>query len=137
MKKVVLIVLLTVLFVILYKRRTSTYAPPREATTVLPFVEPSNNYPVADSQSNVFMDAGGWVNQREHPMTPFIQGDARRGEDLGDFVGLESSSGDAPMYVIAADEQYDYGSPSLTETDEYIPNVTSREIPLLGETLTA
>jgi len=82
------------------------------------------------------MDADGWVNQHEHPLTPFIQGDARREGDFGSFVGLESSSGDAPMYVIAAEEQYEYSGPSLKGTGEYIPNITSREIPLLGSTLT-
>lgn len=106
MKKTILIVLLAILLVVLFVRykKTSTYAPPREPTTVPPFVEPSMNYPKADNQSDVFMDAGGWVNQREHPLTLFIQGDARRVGDFGAFVGLESSSGSAPMYVLASEE---------------------------------
>lgn len=110
MKKTILIVLLVVCVALLFFRtRTSTYAPPRDATTVLPFVEPSSNYPEPDSQSNVFMDAGGWLNQREHPLTPFIQGDARREGIMGDFFGLESSSGNAPMYVITMDQNVEEG----------------------------
>ncbi len=134
--KTALIVILLLILVIIFRSKISTYAPPRDVNTVLPFVEPSNNYPVADNQSNVFIDAGGWINQREHPLAPFLQSNLYTKGDFGDFVGLESSSGDAPMYVIAADEQYMYNEPSQN-IDEYIPNITSRTIPLLGDTLIA
>lgn len=106
MKRVVLILVLVVLALVLFVR-VSHYAPPRDENTVPPFVEPSPNYPAPDSQSNVFMDADGWVNQHEHPMTPFIQSDARREGDFGSFVGLESSSGGAPMYVIEQERNVD------------------------------
>jgi len=153
--KTALIVILLLILVIIFRSKISTYAPPRDVNTVLPFVEPSNNYPVADNQSNVFIDAGGWINQREHPLAPFLQSNLYTKGDFGDFVGLESSSGDAPMYVIAADEQYMYNEPSQRmigtyieqtgdtllysriPTGEYIPNITSRTIPLLGDTLIA
>jgi hypothetical protein len=133
MKRVILILLLVIFVVVLFVRtRRSGYAPPRDENTVPPFVEPSKDYPAADDQSNVFMDAGGWVNMREHPMAVFLQGEAfSKRKGLGDFVGLESSSGDAPMYVIAADEQYEYSGSSLN-TSEYIPNITSDEIAFIG-----
>jgi hypothetical protein len=69
-------------------------------------------------------------------MAPFLQANILSNvESYGDFVGLESSSGDAPMYVIAADEQYQYSINSITN-NEYIPNITSRDIPPIGEALT-
>ena len=118
--------------VLIMKTRRSGYAPPRDENTVLPFIEPSLKYPAADNQSNVFIDAGGWANMREHPMAPFLQSKITSNvQTYGDFVGLESSSGDAPMYVIATDEQYVYEKVSLTDA-EYIPNITSREIPFIG-----
>ena len=134
MKRAVLILLLVVLVAILVLRtRRSGYAPPRDENTVLPFVEPSKNYPPADDQSNVFIDAGGWANMREHPMAPFLQDKITSNVgSYGEFVGLESSSGDAPMYVIAADEQYEYSGTSLTNSKEYIPTITSQEIPFIG-----
>ena len=131
MKRALLILLLVVLvLVLILKTRRSGYAPPRDENTVLPFVEPSKDYPAADNQSNVFMDAGGWANMREHPMAPFLQ--ARITSDVGsygEFVGLESSSGDAPMFVIAADEQYVYERSAPFKDVEYIPNITSPAIP--------
>jgi hypothetical protein len=133
MKKALLVIVLIVLFAALVFRRTSGYAPPRDENTIPPFIEPSKNYPPADNQSNVFIDAGGWRNMREHPLTPFIQGDAYSNvQSFGDFVGLESSSGGAPMYVIAADEQYEYSGSSLKEKNEYIPSITSPAIPFIG-----
>ena len=139
MKRIVWILILVVLALVLFVR-VSRYAPPRDENTVLPFVEPSANYPAPDNQSNVFIDAGGWANMREHPMAPFLQSNIFSNvQTYGDFVGLESSSGDAPMYVIAADEQYEYerNSQATVTTDiEYIPNITSRSIPPLGSTLT-
>jgi len=133
MKRVLLILLLVIIvIIILLKRKTSGYAPPRDENTVLPFVEPSAKYPVADNQSNVFIDAGGWSNIREHPMAPFLQAKILSNVGTyGDFVGLESSSGDAPMYVIAADEQYVYERSSTFKDVEYIPNITSSAIPPL------
>lgn len=112
--KTALIVLLVLIFIVIFSSKISTYAPPREATTVLPFVEPSNNYPVADSQSNVFMDAEGWINQREHPLAPFIQSNLYATGDFGDFVGLESSSGAAPMYVISSEDQQRTSGPGFS-----------------------
>lgn len=131
MKRVWLILLLVIIvIIILLKRKTSGYAPPRDENTVLPFVEPSAKYPAADNQSNVFIDAGGWSNIREHPMAPFLQAKILSNVGTyGDFVGLESSSGDAPMYVIAADEQYVYERSSAFKDVEYIPNITSPAIP--------
>lgn len=100
MKRVVLILVLVVLALVLFVR-VSHYAPPRDENTILPFVEPSPNYPAPDNQSNVFIDAGGWANRLEHPLAPFLQANILSNvQSYGSFVGLESSSGDAPMYVI-------------------------------------
>lgn len=131
MKRAVLILLLVLFVLVLVVRtRRSGYAPPRDENTVLPFIEPSKKYPEADNQSNVFIDAGGWTNMREHPMAPFLQEKIMSDvKSYGDFVGLESSSGDAPMYVIAADEQYAYERAVPFKDVEYIPNITSAAIP--------
>lgn len=134
MKRAVLILLLVIFVVVLFVRtKRSGYAPPRDENTVPPYIEPSKNYPEADDQSNVFMDAGGWTNMREHPMAVFLQGEAfEKGKGLGEFVGLESSSGDAPMYVITADEQYEYTGPSAIKSTQYIPDIKSESIPFIG-----
>lgn len=52
---------------------------------------------------------------------------------MGDFAGVESSAGVAPMTVIPADEQYEY-NPS-TSSAEYIPTVTSRALSPLGQSV--
>ena len=128
MKNALLVIVLLVLFAALVFRRTSGYAPPRDENTIPPFIEPSKNYPPADNQSNVFIDAGGWTNMREHPLAPFLQGNSNV-QSFGDFVGLESSSGGAPMYVIAADE---FSGTSVKVESEYIPSITSQSIPFIG-----
>jgi hypothetical protein len=77
---------------------TSCYAPPRDKDTVLPFVDPVAQ--PLDSQSEVFRDASGWLNMREHPLSDKFQSNAYAGTDMGDFTGIESSAGLAPMTVI-------------------------------------
>ena len=58
-----------------------------------------------DSQMDVFKDASGTLNQREHPLTNFFQVDAYSNGDLGGFSSLESSAGTA-MYLIPQEQQY-------------------------------
>lgn len=110
---------------------TSCYAPPRDQNTVLPFIEPIAQ--PLDSQSNVFADASGWLNMREHPLSGQFQSNAYAGADMGDFTGIESSAGVAPMTVIPTEEQYEY-TPSTNAT-EYIPSVTSQAISPLGQSV--
>jgi hypothetical protein len=97
-------ILLTLLFIYL-KPKKSCYAPPRDENTVMPFIE-HNLVAMRENQTEVFKDAAGWLNMREHPMTGFIQEDAYKTvTGFGDFVGLESSAGIAPMTVITSDEE--------------------------------
>jgi hypothetical protein len=110
---------------------TSCYAPPRDQNTVLPFVDPVAE--PLDSQTEVFKDASGWLNMREHPLSDKFQSNAYAGADMGDFAGIESSAGVAPMTVIPTEEQYEY-NPS-TRIDEYIPSVTSKAISPLGQSV--
>lgn len=148
----ILIVVCFVLLAVMYVRK-SYYAPPRESTTVLPFVEPSANAiaeatgPYSNSnifpiQSDVFKDASGWLNMREHPLTDFFQVNAFSNVGTyGSFVGLESSSGNAPMSIIPFDEQYSYGKIQqscnhsllvVNNTKYYAPNTYSN-IDLTGD----
>lgn len=136
--KVLLYTGLFVLFVlvayILSLPSKSCYAPPRTADTILPYdVSPStftsdaNMFPV---QSDVFMDAGGWLNMREHPLSDNFQSNAYTGKDMGDFTGIESGSGTAIMTVIPINEQYEYKPVDLSGT--YLPGATSNLIPFIG-----
>jgi hypothetical protein len=124
-------IFLLVTVVLFLLSQKSGYAPPRDENTVLPYIEPSGNV-AADSQSNVFMDAAGWLNIREHPLTDYFQEKAFSNvASFGDFVGLESSAGIAPMTVIPYDEQYTYSSNTIATTD-YIPSRPSYAIPFIG-----
>ena len=136
--KVLLYIGLFVLFVtvayMLSKPSKSCYAPPRTADTVLPydvttttFISDSNTFPI---QSDVFEDASGWLNMREHPLSDNFQSNAYAGTDMGDFTGMESGSGTAIMTVIPANEQYEYNPAGLTGT--YLPGITSNTIPFIG-----
>lgn len=123
-------------FVVVYQMtnaKKSCYAPPRDENTILPYVE---NFLAAlpDSQMDVYKDAGGTLNQREHPLTDNFQSNAYAGTNMGSFVSLESSSGNTPMTVIPEGEQYTYSNVSSQQT-EYIPNITSEQIPFLGSSL--
>jgi len=124
--------ILTVL-VIMIKPKKSCYAPPRDENTGMPYVEKVND--AQDSQTEVFKDAAGWLNMREHPMSGFIQEDAFANvasvTGFGDFVGLESSAGIAPMTVIPVSEQYEY-TKSSTTASEYGQSITSDQIPPIG-----
>lgn len=103
-------IVLLVLVMIYSGFSTSCYAPPRDENTVPPYVEDfSSSKDVQDSQTEVFKDASGWLNQREHPMTDFFQANAFSGSDMGTFSSLESSAGRAEMTVIPYEEQYGYG----------------------------
>jgi hypothetical protein len=136
--KVLLYIGLFVFFVtvayILSQPVTSCYAPPRTADTVLPydvspttFTSDSNTFPI---QSDVFEDASGWLNMREHPLSDNFQSNAYAGTDMGDFIGMESGSGTAVMTVIPANEQYEYNPTS--STGSYLPGVTSSAVPFIG-----
>jgi hypothetical protein len=122
---------LTLLFIMLRPKK-SCYAPPRDENTGMPYVEKVND--ARDSQTEVFKDAAGWLNMREHPMTGFIQEDAFANvatvTGFGDFVGLESSAGIAPMTVIPKDEQYEYTM--STSATEYGQGITSPGTPFIG-----
>ena len=124
------VLVLTVLMLMIRPKK-SCYAPPRDENTVLPFVEDVKEQP-QESQTEVFKDAAGWLNMREHPMTGFIQEDAfATVTGFGEFVGLESSAGIAPMTVIPKDEQYEYLKSSTTAT-EYGQSITSQQTPPIG-----
>jgi hypothetical protein len=136
--KVLLYIGLFVFFVtvayILSQPATSCYAPPRTADTVLPydvspttFTSDSNTFPI---QSDVFEDASGWLNMREHPLSDNFQSNAFAGSDMGDFMGMDSGSGTAVMTVIPANEQYEYNP--TASTGSYLPGVTSSAIPFIG-----
>ena len=110
-----LVILLIVL--LFFKPKSSCYAPPRDVNTILPYVEnftyqymDSENQKIMvdqDSQMDVFKDASGTLNQREHPLTNFFQANAYSKGDLGGFSSLESSAGTG-MYLIPQEEQYTY-----------------------------
>jgi hypothetical protein len=120
--------LVVTILVLLIRPKKSCYAPPRDENTVLPFVEDVKEQP--QDQTEVFKDASGWLNMREHPLTGYFQEDAFSNvAAYGDFVGLESSAGNAPMTVIPA---YSNVTAEPTQT-EYLPATTSREIPFIGE----
>ena len=126
------VLVLTLVFIMIRPKK-SCYAPPRDKNTVMPYVEKVND--ARDSQTEVFKDAAGWLNMREHPMTGFIQEDAFANvatvTGFGDFVGLESSAGIAPMTVIPKDEQYEY-TMSTTTGSEYGQGLTSPGTPFIG-----
>lgn len=69
-----------------------------------------------DSQMDVFKDASGTLNQREHPLTNFFQANAYSNGDLGGFSSLESSAGTG-MFLIPQEEQYTsyYSYPENTD----------------------
>ena len=119
--------------IVLLTKKKSCYAPPRDENTVLPYIEPTGNV-AAESQTEVFKDASGWLNMREHPLTDYFQEDAFSNVSnvaaFGSFVGLESSAGIAPMTVIPADEQYQYTGSTITVGEAQ--GVTSRALPFIG-----
>lgn len=119
-----IILFLVVAYNLSRQSSTSCYAPPRDKDTVLPYIDPVAQ--PLDSQSEVFKDASGWLNMREHPLSDQFQSNAYAGVDMGDFAGTESSAGGAPMTVIPTEEQYEYNPLAATKTtDEYIPSATS------------
>ena len=130
-----LVALALTILVLMIKPRKSCYAPPRDENTEMPYVEKLDD--AQDSQTEVFKDAAGWLNMREHPMSGFIQEDAFANvatiTGFGEFVGLESSAGVAPMTVIPKDEQYEYLKSSTTAT-EYGQGVTTPGIQFIGAT---
>ena len=131
-----LVALALTILVLMIKPRKSCYAPPRDENTEMPYVETKLD-DAQDSQTEVFKDAAGWLNMREHPMSGFIQEDAFANvatiTGFGEFVGLESSAGVAPMTVIPKDEQYEYLKSSTTAT-EYGQGVTTPGIQFIGAT---
>lgn len=102
-------IVLLVLVMVYSGFSASCYAPPRDENTIPPYVEDFDSNVVQDSQTEVFKDASGWLNQREHPLTDFFQANAFSGTDMGSFSSLESSAGNAEMTVIPYSEQYNYG----------------------------
>jgi len=128
-----LAVLVLTVLILMIRPKKSCYAPPRDENTEMPYVEKVND--TQESQTEVFKDAAGWLNMREHPMSGFIQEDAFANvmsvTGFGDFVGLESSAGIAPMTVIPTDEQYEYLKSSTTAT-EYGQSITSQQTPPIG-----
>jgi hypothetical protein len=102
-------IVLLVLVMVFSGFSASCYAPPRDENTVPPYVEDFDSNVAQASQTEVFKDASGWLNQREHPLTDFFQANAFSGTDMGTFSSLESSAGTAEMTVIPYDEQYSYG----------------------------
>lgn len=129
----VAVLVLTLLFLMIRPKK-SCYAPPRDENTVMPYVEEKLD-DSQDNQTEVFKDAAGWLNMRENPMSGFIQEDAFANvaavTGFGEFVGLESSAGIAPMTIIPKDEQYEYTTSSTTAT-EYGQGLTSAGISFIG-----
>jgi hypothetical protein len=124
-------VLVLTALTLMIRPKKSCYAPPRDENTVLPFVENVKEDP--QDQTEVFKDAAGWLNMREHPLTGYFQENAFSNvAAYGDFVGLESSAGIAPMTVIPASES---NVAVVTEAAEYLPATTSRSIPFIGTQL--
>ena len=127
-----LAVLVLTVLVLMIKPKKSCYAPPRDENTEMPYVEKLND--TQESQTEVFKDAAGWLNMREHPLTGYFQEDAFAnvsvsGDLYGDFVGLESSAGIAPMTVIPVSES---NVAAVSEAAEYLPATTSRSVPFIG-----
>ena len=118
---------------LLLRPSKSCYAPPRDENTVLPYIEPTGNV-AADSQMDVYKDAAGWPNMRQHPLTDFFQENAFSNvadiAGFGSFMGSESSAGMAPMTVIPSDEQYTYTGSTITIGEAQ--GVTSPAIPFIG-----
>lgn len=102
-------IVLLVLVMVYSGFSASCYAPPRDENTVPPYVEDFDSNVAQASQTEVFKDASGWLNQREHALKDFFQANAFSGTDMGNFSSLESSAGNAEMTVIPYDEQYSYG----------------------------
>lgn len=102
-------IVLLVLVMVYSGFSASCYAPPRDENTIPPYVEDIDSNVAQASQTEVFKDASGWLNQREHPLRDFFQANAFSGTNMGTFSSLESSAGNAVMTVIPYDEQYSYG----------------------------
>lgn len=115
----------------LSRRASSCYAPPRDQNTVLPYIDPEAT--TLDSQVEVFKDAGGLLNAREHPLSKQFQSNADTVGTMGDFTGIESSAGGAPMTTIPVNEQYEYDP--TKRADEYLPASTSQAITPLGQSV--
>lgn len=88
-----LFVLFVTVALLIARPTASCYAPPRTEDTVPPFVEPSIDQAPTDSQSEVFKDAGGWINQREHPLSSNFQENAFLRTDYGGFGPYVSDIG--------------------------------------------
>ena len=129
MKRLLWLGVLLLVALVLYQlmsAKKSCYAPPRDENTILPYIENfMANMP--DSQTEVYKDAAGFLNQREHPLTDFFQANAYSGTDMGTFSSLESSAGNMAMYVIPKDEQYSYGQVDETRCKKSVLLVTDTQ----------
>lgn len=141
-----------------YTRQQEGYAPPRDENTMPPFTEntgneyaTSNNSPyveptgntVTDNQTQIYKDMGGldFQLQASNPILNFIQGDPSSNVIYGDFVPNESDGGLATMYPIMDTVEelppIPLAPKSSPDNGQYLPELTSSTIPLLGSTLSA
>ena len=135
----------------LYNRQQEYYAPPRDENTMppytestgnqytgSPYIEPTGNT-VVDNQTQIYKDMGGldYQLQASNPILNFIQGDPSSNVIYGDFVPNESDGGSASMYPIVETVEELPPIPTMNKPDngQYIPELTSTTIPLLGSTL--
>ena len=122
-----LFVLFVTVALLIARPTASCYAPPRTEDTVPPFVEPSIDQAPTDSQSEVFKDAGGWINQREHPLSSNFQENAYSRTDYGSFgpyvsdIGTVLSENFTGPPVIATLN-------GVSETPENVPITTPENI---------
>lgn len=122
-----LFVLFVTVALLIARPTASCYAPPRTEDTVPPFVEPSIDQAPTDSQSEVFKDAGGWINQREHPLSSNFQANAYTGTDYGSFgpyvsdIGTVLSDNFTGPPVVATPD-------GITETPENVPITTPESV---------
>ena len=135
MKKtqVILLVLCVAIVIggLLLLKRKSFYAPPRDQTTELPFIEPSGNVVDTSTQSNVFQDMDGFVSTRENPMSKYFQGPdlftkvQRAGESCIDPIlePFANVTSNMLIYGYSAECTYPFTEPTerveYTQTDVY------------------
>lgn len=120
-----LFLLFVTVALLLARPSPSCYAPPRTADTVPPFVEPTLAEAPTDSQSEVFKDAGGWVNQREHPLSSNFQSNAYTGSEYGSFGPYVSNIG-----TILSEN---YSGPSVSDTPNGITETPESNNIVLAE----
>lgn len=132
MKWFVLIILFMVAALIVYVRQKSFYAPPRDVSTVVPFIDPTSDTVDRTNQSNVFQDMDGFLSTREHPMSRYFQGpdlfqeaQARGGSCIDPILEpFANTTSNTLVYGYSQECVYPFTEPSerinYTQTDVYM-----------------